>query len=43
MKPSGRCWKTMKTDLGEMSLPELIELMHRIADEIESRAMQAAE
>lgn len=27
---------------GEMSMPELVEALHRIADEIESRMMQAA-
>lgn len=27
----------------EMSIPELIELLHRIADEIERRAMENAE
>lgn len=27
----------------EMSLPELIELMHRVADEIQVRMMQSAE
>ena len=30
-------------DLGELSIPELIELMHRILDEMQLRAMQDAE
>lgn len=29
--------------LDELNLPELIELLHRIADEIQIRAMQEAE
>ena len=29
----------LRTELGRLSLPELIELMHRAADEIESRCM----
>jgi hypothetical protein len=28
-----------RTEIGRLSLPELIELMHRVADEIESRCM----
>ena len=28
-----------RNELGRLSLPELIELMHRVADEIESRCM----
>lgn len=30
-------------DLGDLSWPELLELLRRIADEIELRAMQDAE
>ena len=30
-------------DLGEMTFPELIELMHRILDEIMLRMMETAE
>ena len=30
-------------DLGELSLPELVELLHMIADEIRLRMMQEAE
>ena len=29
-------------DLGRLSLPELTELLHRIADEIQLRAMEEA-
>lgn len=29
-------------DLGELALPELIELLHLIADEIQLREMQTA-
>ena len=28
-----------RTEIGRLSLPELIELMHRVAGEIESRCM----
>lgn len=30
-------------ELGEMSLPELVELMHKVADEILLREMQTAD
>ena len=30
-------------DLGKLSIPELVELMHKIADEILLREMQNAE
>lgn len=30
-------------DLGELSLPELVELLHQVADEIQLRMLQAAE
>lgn len=30
-------------DLGELTLPELTELLHRVADEISLRMMQEAE
>lgn len=30
-------------DLGELSLPELVELLHRVADEILLRMMQTAD
>ena len=33
----------MEIDLGELTLPELIELLHKIADEIMLREMQNAE
>lgn len=29
-------------DVGEMTLPELIELLHQVAEEIEIRMMQKA-
>lgn len=29
-------------DVGEMTLPELVELLHRVADEILLRQMQTA-
>lgn len=32
----------MDDELGRMTLPELVELLHRVADEIQIRAMQAA-
>ena len=32
----------MTVDLGEMTLPELIELLHRVADEIQLRLMEQA-
>lgn len=35
--------KGTEIDLGKMSLPELVELMHLIADEIQLRMMEAAE
>lgn len=31
------------SNIGEMSLPELVELLHMIADEIQLRMMQEAE
>lgn len=31
------------SDIGEMSLSELVELLHMIADEIQLRMMQEAE
>lgn len=34
--------KPQEIDLGELSLPELVELMHRVADEILLREMQEA-
>lgn len=30
----------MKFDIGKLTLPELIELMHEVANEIESRVME---
>ena len=33
----------MEINIGEMSLPELIELLHKIADEIMLREMEDAE
>ena len=33
----------MEIDLGELTLPELVELLHKIADEIMLREMQNAE
>ena len=30
-------------ELGEMDMPELIELLHRVADEIQLREMEKAE
>ena len=32
----------MRDNLGDLSLPELIELLHRIAEEIQLRLMQEA-
>ena len=32
--------KSTEIDIGELTLPELIELMHRIADEIQLRWME---
>ncbi len=32
----------MEIDLGRLSLPELVELMHLVADEIQLRAMEEA-
>ena len=29
-------------DIGEMTLPELVELLHRVAEELELRQMQIA-
>lgn len=34
---------TDEIDLGELSLPELVELLHKVADEIQLRMLQAAE
>ena len=34
--------KMQEIDLGRLSLPELTELLHRIADEIQLRAMEEA-
>lgn len=34
---------TIESDLGKLTLPELIELLHRIADEILLREMEQAE
>ena len=34
---------TSEIDIGQLSLPELIELLHRIADEIKLREMENAE
>lgn len=38
-----RCWTMIPTNLGEMTLPELVELMRKIVDEIEIRMMQNAQ
>ena len=32
----------MDDELGRLTLPELVELLHRVADEIQLRMMQAA-
>lgn len=34
--------RTNEIDLGELTLPELIDLLHMIADEIRLREMQTA-
>jgi hypothetical protein len=34
--------KSTELDLGELTLPELVEMLHRVADEIQIRMMQAA-
>lgn len=34
--------KSTEVDLGELSLPELIELMHKVLDEIQLRCMECS-
>ncbi len=38
-----RCWTMIPTNLDDMTLPELVELMRKIVDEIEIRMMQNAQ
>ena len=33
----------MEIELGQMTEPELIELMHQVTDELEARLMQSAD
>lgn len=48
MRRFRRCWTMIpntspnEDDLSRLSLPELIDLMHRVADEILLREMQTA-